>query len=265
MVTLPTLASAGTAAQQPQPYPDTVASNLPKPEKVKLYNSVPGIVEPVLLPEQFPPLSSKCHGSKDSGTVTFSFVVDANGEPRNAVFKRALANAIDLLALQLLLMARFQPATSSGAAVAFGRDVEMHLEVCNEKQPATGQGVARLRSAPELKFSNWRRAPEQANLAPAHKPDDAQGDHERPGSDFTLPRVIARYMPDSHGMSGSFEFGVRADEHGIDHIEKVLKSTNPALLPVATAFILSIRQTPAMKDGMPVPVHFTANVDINSH
>ncbi len=232
---------------------------------MKLHNNEPEVAEPVLLPQQFPVLSSKCDGAKDTGTVTLSFVIDAKGEPRNVVFKRALGNQIDILALQILLESHFQPAMLNGASIAVGRDAEIHLEVCTEPQPGTINAVTRLCKPQIEKFTDWRHSPGQANLAPLHMPADAQADHEKPGADFTTPKAIAHRMLDTKGLSGSFEFGVLVDEHGIDHIEKVLKSTNPALLPVAVAMILSIRQTPAMKNGMPVPVHLTAGLNIGSN
>jgi hypothetical protein len=258
------LATTACSAQQIPVYPDTVNSNLPLPEQVELFNNAPGVVEPVLLPQQLAPLSTKCVGAKDSGTVAFSFVIDANGEPRNVIFKRAIANQIDLLALQILLGSRFQPAMLNGNPVAVGRDVEMHLEVCTEQQIGTTSAVTRLRQLQSEKFAGWNHSPHQANLAPLHMPADAQADHEKRGPDFTTPIDIAHRTLDAKGMSGSFEFGVLVDEHGLDHVEKVLKSTNPALLPVATLMIQSIRQTPAMKDGMPVPVHLTAGLNISS-
>jgi hypothetical protein len=71
-------------------------------------------------------------------------------------------------------------------------------------------------------------------------------------------------MSDTKGMSGSFAFGVLVDEHGLGRIEKVLVSTNPNLLPIVAGIIQSFRSTPALKDGMPVPVHMVESLDINS-
>jgi len=255
---------ATTSAQQTPKFPDTEASNLPEPDRVKLFNDQPGLVEPVLIP--LPPLgpSVKCKGVKDSGAVTLSFVIDSSGNPRNVRFKRANANQIDLIALNILPESQFHPATINGTPVAFGRDVEVHLRVCTEQQPGSTSERTRLLLIQEEKFISWRHAPAEVNLAPIHMPPDAQADREKIGNDFTLPTTIATRVPDVGGMSGYFEFGVLVDEHGISHIEKVLKSTNQALLPVAEAALLNLRSTPAMKDGMPVSVHITSELDINS-
>jgi hypothetical protein len=245
-------------------FPETRVSNLPQPQHVKLYDNIAGLVEPVLIPGETPPLSSECKGTKDSGSVTLSFIVDAEGRPRNVVFKHALANQIDLLALQILLDSKFQPAILNGSPVAVGLDVEMHLQVCIEQKPGTTNELVRLRSLEAERFIDWRHAPVDANLAPIPMPADALADAETPGPGFTTPKTLAHQMLDAKGMSGFFSFGELVDEHGLGHIEKVLVSTNPNLLPIAAKMIQNIRRTPALKDGMPVPVHVTESLDINS-
>ena len=259
--------SAAAYAQQLPHYPDTVASNLPQPEHVKLYNNVPGTVEPVLLPLQVPPSQAECKGQKGSGTVTLTFVVDANGVPRNVYFKQALANNIDLLALEFLLNSRFQPATFNGAPVAVGRDVEMRLQICNEEQPVSGKNsikiTTKLRSVQDEKISNWRHSPDEANLAPIQMPADAQADHEHIGPDFTPPKLIAKGAIPMRGLTGAFSFGIQVDEHGMPHIEKVLQATNPLIAQMAARLIINTRFTPALKDGMPVPVHLIQGIEMH--
>jgi hypothetical protein len=245
-------------------YPEKRVSNLPKPEHVQLYNDAKGLLEPVLIPGDAPSPSSECKGTKDSGSVILSFIVDAKGQPRNVVFKDVLANQVDVLALHILLDSKFQPAVSNGSPVAVGLDVEMRLQVCIEQEPGTANKLMRLRSPETEKFSCWRHAPAEANLAPDPMPVDALADAENPGPGFTAPKALAHRMSDTKGMSGSFAFGVLVDEHGLGRIEKVLVSTNPNLLPIVAGIIQSFRSTPALKDGMPVPVHMVESLDINS-
>jgi hypothetical protein len=64
------LISVVANSQQLPHFPDTVASNIPQAEHIKLYNNAPGVTEPVPLPMQLPVLSTGCKGVKDSGTVT---------------------------------------------------------------------------------------------------------------------------------------------------------------------------------------------------
>jgi hypothetical protein len=266
------LAITGTASlagqtQKSHPYPDTVSSNLPMPERVKLSNGVPGLAPPTLIPKPLPPLASHCNGKKADGGARFSLVVDSNGYPRNVIFERALGKDLDLLALHILFESRFHPAMLGGSPVAVGREAETRLEVCVEetKDPSGAlHHSVRLRSPQDERFSDWHHSSSEANLAPMDMPPDAQADHEHPGTDFTLPKTIMERSIDAKGMSGSFLFGVLVDERGITHVEKVLKSTNSALLPIAAAMVSTIRQTPATKDGMPVPVHLTQGLTVKS-
>lgn len=263
------IAIAASSQQPPAlkdlpPYPETRVSNIPQPERVVLANNAVGLVDPVLIPGETPPLSKDCKGTKDAGSVTLSFVVDATGQPRNVMFKKALANQIDLLALQILLDSRFHPATLNGAPVAVGSDVEIHLQVCIEPKPGTTQELVRLRAPKTEKFMDWQHPPAEANLAPIHMPPDAIADAEKQGPGFSAPKSIALNMPDAKGMSGSFAFGVLVDEHGLGHIEKVLGATNQKLLPIAAEAIHNTRHTPALKDGMPVPTHRTEEVAVTS-
>jgi hypothetical protein len=180
------------------------------------------------------------------------------------MFKQALANQIDLIALQILLDSKFQAAMLNGSPVAVGRDAEIHLQVCIEQQSGSSGEKIRLRTPKTEKFSDWSHAPAEANLAPLPMPTDALADGESPGPAFTQPKSLAHKMLDTKGMSGFFTFGLLLDEHGIVHIEKVLKSTNPKLLPIAAKMIQSLRSTPALKDGMPIPVHQMESLDIGS-
>ena len=238
-------------------FPENLASRVPKPEPVKLANNVPGVAEPVLMPHPAPVPSPDCEGTKESSAVTLSFVVDADGNARNIMFKRAQGDQSDLLALKILSKSHFTPAMINGAAAAFGRDVEMHLDLCAERLPGSSITTTRLRAPQTEKFFNWKNAPDEANLAPLNMPADAIADGEQSGdASFVYPKNLPQgSMFNTQGMNGSFAFGLLIDEHGVGHIEKVLRSTNPALLPIAAAMILSIRRAPAMKDGMPVPMH----------
>lgn len=249
----------------PPPFPETTISNLPAPEWVALGNDVPGVVEPVLVPRTIQETSGGCKGLKESGVVVLSFVIDSSGQPRNVMFKEALGTQVDLLALQLLLTSRFKPAMANGAPIAFGRDVSMKLDVCTERIAGEAKVSTRLSGALKEQFQNWRNAQTRANLAPLHMPPDTIADAEKVGVDgFSLGKAITRREYDSRGMSGKFNFGVLVDEHGVSHVQRVLQSTNPSLLPIAVEMIQSVRHTPALKDGMPVPVHFSEGLEIKS-
>ncbi|HEY2861313.1 MAG TPA: energy transducer TonB [Terracidiphilus sp.] len=182
-------------------FPKLVCREFPNPEHVKLANNVPGVVEPVLLPPPTPVPSPDCKGAKESGTVTLSFVVDVNGNPRNVMFKSALDDESDLLALKILSQSHFTPAMVDGTPAALGRDVEIHLDTCAERPPGSAITTTRLRVPQTQKFVNWQKAPDEANLSPLIMPADAIADGEHWGDDFTYPKDFAQTrMLNTRGM-----------------------------------------------------------------
>jgi hypothetical protein len=261
------LLSKGADGQQPPPARDSVESNLPQPEWVKLYSREQGITGPTLI-QPATSLQSECKGQKSDGRVTLSFVVDSNGLPRNVVFEKALASEVDLLALKLLLNSKFQPAMLNGTPVAAGQSVEMRLQVCSEvtkDQSGKRSGFLRLRYPPEEKLEGWHNPPAQANLAPIAMPPDMQFDKKPPSGDFTPPMMLTHPTPpDAKGHPGSFSFLVRVDEHGILQIQETLKSTDPQLLPLVMQCVRNTRHQPALYNGMPVPARSTIGMDIES-
>ena len=206
-------------------------------------------------------------GQKLEGSVKFSFVVDASGNPRNVIFERALANGIDLLALKLMLESRFQPAVLSGSPVPAGREVEMRLQLCAEQRTdQSGKtGVfLRLRLPPEEKFEDWHRPPAQVNLAPISMPSGILAGSNN-SSHLILEKCVARPpAPDGKGRSASFSISLVVDEHGIPQDVKPLKSADQTLLPQIIQYIRDFRYQPATNDGMPVPTQGTVDLDIKS-
>jgi hypothetical protein len=261
------LLSINAVGKQPAPASDSVESNLPQPEWVKLYGREQGIAEPVLI-QPATSLQSDCKGQKRDGRVKLSFVVDSNGFPRNLVFERALANEVDLLALKLILNTRFHPATLNGSPVAIGSSVDMHLQACAEEtkdQSGKASGVLRLRYPAEEKFEDWRDPPAQANLAPIAMPPGMQAERKPVNNHFTPPKLLNQPdTPDGKGRSGTFSFVVVVDEHGIPQVRETLTSTDQTLLPQVIQCIRNTRYQPALNDGMPVPARITLGLNIRS-
>jgi len=258
----------GAGGQQPPPASESVQSNLPQPEWVKLYGGEQGVTEPKLIQPEYA-LQSECKGQKSEGSVKLSFVVDSEGQPRNVVFGRALANGIDLIALKLLLKSRFEPAVLNGSPVAVGRSVEMRLQVCAEESKdqsdETGASI-RLRLPPEERFEDWHHPPVQANLAPIAILSGVMAEKSPTGSHFTAAKIlIAAKRPDAKGRSGDFFVSFIVDEHGIPRSLVVLKATDQTLLPQVLQCVRNTRYQPALNDGMPVPAHYTMGINFRSY
>jgi TonB family protein len=251
--------------QPPTPASETADSDFPEPEWVKLHEAEQGITDPVPIQTDYS-LQSDCRGKKVGGEVSFSFVVDSGGHPRNVVFERALANEVDLVALKIMLSSRFHPAILDGSPVAVGRSAKIRLEVCAEQvadQSGKTTSTFRLHSKPEEKFESWRHSPAQANLAPIVMPPDVHADSWSSG--LTPPKALMHPSPpDAKGHSGTFSFKVLVDEHGVPQDLQVLKSTDSSLLSQVVQCMNNMRFKPATKNGMPVPAHITEELTIRA-
>jgi hypothetical protein len=259
--------STSAVGQPPSPTPDSVEANLIQSDWVTLYSHEQGVTEPVAI---WPaaPLQSDCKLQKLDGRVKLSFVIDSNGIPRNLVFEQALANELDLLAIKLMLNAKFQPATLNGSPVAVGRSVEVHLQACEVEttdQSGKASTVFRLRKPAEEKLEVWRNAPTRANLAPITTPPGLLEALEQAHIYSIAPKpLIQPKSPDSKGHSGTFSFVVILDEHGIPQVREALKSTDQWLLPQVIQCVRNFRYQPARIDDMPVPTRITVGMDIKS-
>lgn len=259
------LVLTGAEGQQPPLSTDSGELNLPQPEWVKLHGPEQGISAPILVQSTYS-LQSKCVGTKAGGDVKLSFVVDSRGLPRNVVFEKALANEIDLVALNVILNSKFQPAMLDGSPVAVGRSVKMRLQICAEQTTdpsGKNRFTFRLRSNPEETFDNLNHPPAQANLAPIVIQPGIHAD--RTSSGITPPTLLVHPPPpDAKGHSGKFSFKVLVNEHGVPQDLEVLKSTDLTLLPQVTLCMRNMRFKPALNEGMPVPAHITEDLDISA-
>ncbi len=256
--------SVSAGAQQ-----SAVSAPLPKPEQVKLYTAAPKVTKASPLVFDFGnSLAEKCGGLVKAANVRFSLVVDASGRPRNVIFDKPLGNDIDLLALKVMLMTHFHPATLNGSPVAVGQFLDMRLEICIETaKSAAGQDVSnvRLRFAPEEILSDWDRPADEANLAPIEMPTSVFADGEHINALFSEPRAIARpKIPPELLKFGTFKFRLLVDEHGIPRDRVALECTDPKRLPQIANLMQEIRYVPAMKDGMPLPAHITEELAFRS-
>jgi len=156
--------SGARGQQTPPPSPASPGSNLPPPNWIKLYSREQVITRPTLV-ESATSLQSECKGRKRDGKVAFSFIVDSAGLPRNVIFERALANEIDLLALNWLLNATFKPAMFQDAPVAMGQRVEMRLQACaEEKKDQSGK------YSTDLRLRSPRKRNSRTGSIPLHRP-----------------------------------------------------------------------------------------------
>lgn len=125
---------------------------------VKVYHVGRDVTAPQFLPADLSlAIASDC-GKTVAAKMTLSFVVDAEGVPRNILFLRASGTALDWLAVRIASVDRFTPAKADGGPVAAAESVEMTLEGCTvQSADVSGQKnfVFRLSKAPEQKFKTY--------------------------------------------------------------------------------------------------------------
>ena len=101
----PAIGQAASPSTEP---PSTDA----KPAKVKVYTVYtvgPGVMAPMLLPLNLPPISAEKCKKKVDGMVLLSLIVDANGQPHRIFFLHPLGTDLDKIALQIAGADQFKP------------------------------------------------------------------------------------------------------------------------------------------------------------
>ena len=252
-----------------QPAPSSAPA--PKLESVKLYNGTQGLTAASLRPLQVQdPVQNECKGKKETDVVGFSFVVDATGRARNIVFDRALGNAVDFLAVQIMESDRFQAAALNGTPVAVGEAMEMRLEICVEAVKQQGKALGysyRLRSLPEQELVAPPETRDEAVLAPIPDPKATPAPAEKVGNGVTPPRLLksaeAQFSDYArqNKIQGECKFSMVVDEHGLPKDIQVVTPMDPSLLENAYEAIRQYRFKPGMKNGLPVPVRIEITVD----
>ena len=135
-------------------------------------------------------LAEKCGGLVKAANVRFSLVVDASGRPRNVIFDKPLGNDIDLLALKVMLMTHFHPATLNGSPVAVGQFLDMRARDLyrNRKERSRARRFERspaVCSRGDLPI--WDCPADEANLAPIEMPTSVFADGEHINALFSEP------------------------------------------------------------------------------
>jgi TonB family protein len=252
------------------------APALSKPSRVQpapstYYFVGPDVASPELIPSNpLPVFTGKCKKQDDS--VEFGVIVDETGEPRNITYSRGLVTDSDRLALQIVTADRFMPGTHNGEPVAVEISVKVSLKGCVESiKHESGQKseLFHLRSQPAQELAAIIRPP--GGLAPASsfQPSMNSGGSEayRVGGGVTAPvplnSVEAHYTTEARKakIQGNCWISFIVDANGIPQNPKVIHGLDPGLDQNALDSVSKYRFKPAMKDGHPVPVILTVQVN----
>lgn len=205
-----------------------------------------------------------------SGKVTFSIIVDTSGHPRNIFFVKPLGNSLDKLALVVVEADQFTPATRDSAPVSASLSVEVKLKGCMV-QMSDGTQQLRLYGTPTQKFKKDEDRQGEIQFTPEPgaplKPGESLAKPSRIGGSVSSPIILvapeAEYtdLARREGINGVCLISVIIDAQGLPRAPRVVKPAGYGLDQNALAVVSRYRFKPALKNGEPVPVILTIEVN----
>ncbi|WP_058186248.1 energy transducer TonB [Terracidiphilus gabretensis] len=249
---------AYASAQEKQPAVD------PQRVEVSLYEAGKVASFPELLPADLSSLmADKCDKSA-SGEVELTFIVDADGHPRNVMFIHAIGNDLDRLAVVLARANRFKPAMLNGSVVAVDLTDTIKLTGCTATEKnALGQEVHSLRfhSQPEQHLKALKGVPEKAVFALG---SIAQVRHDPAGPGLKDPKLkmpVAIFTVDpsytqqakDKNIDSTIMLEITVSAEGLPGDIKIARPVGYGMDEQSIEAVLRYRFKPATYDGMPVP------------
>jgi len=266
---LPAALAAGQQVTSPTPPPAASAKDAAQ----TVYYAGSGVTVPDLMPLALTDAATgRC--KHFDGTAVLSIVVDAAGLPHNVYFLRPAGNALDTIALKLVVAEHFKPGKHDGVPAATVDSIEVNLKACIETEK-NGAGekvqVLRLQSVSGQKLSLQGSPSGGATLTLSSTSPSQPGDRDviphKAGGDISAPVAIkvadAVYSDKAREekINGSCVISLIVDEHGMPQNVHMIRQLEPSLDQNALNAVHQYRFKPAMKkDGTPVPVMITVEV-----
>jgi len=227
-----------------------------RPIPAKVYTVGLGVTAPELLPlAPFDIAKGTCTEKKKVKAV-LSLIVDSEGLPQNIFFLQPFGAEFDRVALRLAAADRFKPGTHDGSPAAVAQSLEISVQACvDSTQDATGkQGfLLRLRSQPVQILGNLPEPPQEAAVTLAS------------GVTAPIPLVHpeAEYTEEARKArnQGDCIISVIVDAQGMPQNPRVVRGLGMGLDQKAIEAVNKYRFKPAMKNGEPVPVGITVQVN----
>jgi TonB family protein len=245
-----------------------------QPERVKVYSDGPGVTAPVLQPLDLSPFhSEKCRNKLD-GKVMLALLIDMEGKPRNIVLDEPFSTDLERLALKIVGEKRFNPGIHDGIPVVVAQSVEVDLKTCvDEIKDDSGKKKYRLQlmSQPMQKFGALPQPPKEAILTTGDDVGLANGIDGSPlyrvGGGVSAPVPLKTVYPEFSDEArrakyqGTCLISLIVDTEGKQRNIRVARKLGMGLDEKAIEAVSQFRFKPAMKDGVPVPVSLTIEVN----
>lgn len=262
-----------SAAWGAQPQDSSPAPAAAKPVRERVYYAGPGVAAPKLIPPQIP--LEKIHDCKKlDGTPVIEVIVDAEGNPAAPQVMRAAEGNLNQAALLLVARDRFKPGTHAGAPAAVEVQIEVDLKTCSRYAPEGENGVytlAALRKQPVQRVTVLPPPPPEVlsalDAGRGTTPADEPAGVERVGGGVSAPvplnSVEAQYTPAARRakIKGICIVQIIVGADGLPQDPRILKSLDPGLDQEAVKAVMRYRFKPAMREGRPVPVRITLEIN----
>jgi len=239
----------------------------------RVYFVGPQVEAPVLLPSiPISPLSGKC--KKSDVSLGLTLVVDASGQARNITFSdvsHPLSQDMEDLARRTIANDRFRPGTRGGTPVAVEMSMDVKMEGCIERERnSLGDEIDHfsLRTDPTQRLVALPEPPGRRQeavplAAPAAYKENPDHNDDKTLGPVPLNKVEAKYTDAARKLriNGICEVSVIVDSAGMPQNPVVLHSLDQGLDQKAIEAVMKYRFKPAMRNGRPIPVKIT--IDVN--
>jgi len=257
------LAIGAAGAQKPSNAPATSPATIP--------SSAPVLIQPQLLPFQRTLVSADTCKEEAYGTVSLSLVVDRHGMPGNITVVNPSGSSIEKLALRLVAEDTFKPATLRDQAVELKGSVSISILACfvpGQDQAGNPTEFLRLKRQPVQVLGQFSsiQSPESLDRPATSLPVDATSHHGiPPGVIPPVPRnhVEAEFSDQARRehFSGVCLVSVTVDSEGRPQDPHIVRAIGHGLDAKALEAVKKYHFKPATKDGVPVPVQITVEVN----
>lgn len=256
----------------PAPFAATQQPAATISDQTRVYHDESGVTAPILTYSS----PENPHGGvfkKDLyGLAVFSAVVDVNGVPHEFHLVRPPGHGLDTLASTVVDSDRFSPGTYRGTPVNAAIFIEVGLPAYKDtEKDGNGQKVETFHlKSPPTQIVELQPPPPVALVNVPRQPTVtlADGSYINPdGAKTTAPRVIrsveASFSNEARmaRVQGVCLVSLIVDPHGMPQQLHLARSLTPSMDQKAFEAIEQYRFQPAMKNGVPVPVVITIEVD----
>jgi len=236
----------------------------------KIYDVGPDVTAPELLPRQWDMIApGTCKEPKD-GVVSLALVVDAEGAPQNVSVVSPLGTTPEKMALRIISADRFKPGTLRGDPVAVRSTAEVSIKGCfvtKTDDAGNTTEVFRLTAQPEQEFGATAAQKEFSERAAAIAAQPQIPGLFKVGNGVSAPvplnYIEAEFSEEARRkhFDGVCLVSVVVDAEGKPRNARVIRALGAGLDEKAVEAVNKYRFRPAMKDGVPVPVMITVQVN----